>query len=149
MGDAMGDPRGRVNSGDITMSYTTHKIRYAEPMGDALSDLMKCGKGLVGTVLGGAVDPYLPEAICRVSQLQALSKGRTPLQALFGKKPTVAVPTCANTPPGQKGMGLEKAIKPLRALVYVNQHPTVMWAGLTALLVVPMLVGYMIGRKTR
>jgi hypothetical protein len=128
------------------MSYTTRKGGYAE-MGDALSDLMKCGKGVVGTVIGGAVDPYLPEAFCRVSQLQALSAGRTPLQALFGKKPTVAVPSCAQTPPGQKGMGLERAIKPLRAIVYLNKHPATVWLGLTALLAVPLLAGYMIGRR--
>jgi len=131
------------------MSYTTRKSRYGEPMGDAFSDLMKCGKGIVGTIAGGAVDPYLPEAICRVSQLQALSKDRTLKQALFGKKPTVAIPACAVTLPGQKGMGLEMAIKPLRALVYLNRKPSTVWLGLTALIGAPMLIGYMIGRKTR
>jgi hypothetical protein len=128
------------------MSYTGRKSRYATPMGDALTDLMKCGKSLVGTAIGGATDPYLPEVFCRISQLQALSKGRTPVQALFGKKPTVAIPACVATLPGQKGIGLEQAIKPLRALVHINQHPSKVWLGLTVLFGVPLVVGYMIGR---
>lgn len=123
------------------MSYTTRK----EAMGDSISDLLKCGKSIVG----GAGDPYLPEVLCRVSQLQALTVNRTPLQALFGKKPTAAVPPCVSTPLGQKGVGVEKAIQPLRALVYVERHPAAAWAGIAVLFGVPMLVGYMIGRKTR
>lgn len=119
-------------------------------MGDALSDLLACGKTIVGTAASGAVDPYLPEVICRISQLQALSTGRTPIQAMFGKKPTVPVPTCNSTPATAKGkVGLDRAVKPLRALVYVNQHPVVIWAGLTALLGVPLLAGYMIGKARK
>jgi len=131
------------------MGYTSRKSRYAEPMGDAMTDLIKCGTSVVGAAIGGAADPDLPEAMCRVAQLQALGKGRTPLQALFGKKPTVPVPTCVKAPPGQGGIGLERAVKPLRALVYVNQHPIAAWAGLTALFGVPVLLGYMIGKASR
>ena len=149
MGDAMGDPRGRINPGNIAMSYTTRKSGHAESMGDSLSDLIKCAGSAVGTAIGGATDPYLPEVFCRITQLKALTTGRTPLQAMFGKKPTVPVPACATTPSGKGGIGLERAIKPLRALVYVNKHPTTVWLGLTALLGVPLLVGYMIGRKAR
>lgn len=127
------------------MSYTTRKSRYAEPMGDAFTDLIKCGSGIAG----GLADPYLPEVMCRITQLKALTAGRTPLQAMFGKKPTSPVPACATTRLGQKGIGIERLVKPLRALVYVHQHPATAWLGLTALLGVPMLVGYMIGRKTR
>ena len=132
------------------MSYEPRKTGTAHAaLGDAFSDLLACGKSAVGTAVGGAVDPYLPEVICRISQLQALSKGRTPLQAMLGKKPTVAVPVCARTPAGKPGIGLERAVKPLRALVYVNQHPIAAWAGLTAIIGVPMLVGYMIGKRSR
>jgi hypothetical protein len=123
------------------MSYTTRK----EAMGDSVSDLLKCGK----SVIGGAVDPYLPEVFCRVSQLQALTTDRTMLQAMFGKKPTSPVTPCVSTPFGQKGVGVERVIRPLRGLVYVEQHPAAVWAGIAVLFGVPMLVGYMIGRKTR
>jgi hypothetical protein len=132
------------------MSYTSRKTGTSQvAMGDAFSDLLACGRSAIGTAVGGATDPYFPEVICRFSQLQALSKGRTPLQALMGKKPTVAVPACAKTPPGKGGIGLERAVKPLRAAVFVNQHPIAVWAGLTAILGVPMLVGYMIGKRSR
>lgn len=143
----MGDPSGACNPGNIAMSYTSRKSRYATPMGDSLSDLIKCGTSAIGTAIGGATDPYLPEALCRIAQLQALSKDRTPMQALFGKKPTVPVPVCGKTPPGKGGIGMEKAIKPLRALVYVNQHPATVWVGLVALFGVPMAIGYMLGRS--
>jgi hypothetical protein len=126
------------------MSYTRR-----EGMGDALSDLLKCGQSAIGVVVGGATDPYLPEVICRISQLQALGKGRTPIQAMFGKKPTMTVPTCSSVPSGRPGIGLERAVKPLRALVYVNRHPTAAWLGLTAILGIPLVVGYMIGKKAR
>ncbi len=150
MGDAMGDSRGSgLLPSNITMTYTTRKSRYAEPMGDSLSDLIKCGQSAIGAAIGGATDPYLPEVMCRIAQLQALGKGRTPLQTLFGKKPTVAVPACAAVAPGRGGIGLEKAVKPLRSLVYVNQHPVAVWLGLTALLGVPVLLGYMIGKGSR
>lgn len=118
-------------------------------MGDALSDLIACGRSAVGTAAAGATDPYLPEILCRISQLQALSKNRTPLQALFGKKPTVPVPTCPSTPAGKGGIGLERAVKPLRVAVYVNQHPIAAWLGIAAILGVPMLAGYMIGKRSR
>lgn len=131
------------------MTYEPRKTRYAEPMGDALADLVKCGQSAVGAAIGGAADPYLPEVMCRIAQLQALGKGRTPLQAMFGKKPTVPVPACVTTPPGRGGIGLERAVKPLRTLVYVNKNPITVWLGLTALIGVPMLVGYMIGKGNR
>ena len=129
------------------MGYTRRNPRSA--LGDSLSDLVKCGQSAIGTAIGGAADPYLPEMLCRVTQLQALGKGRTPLQTLFGKKPTVPIPACVTTPPGKGGIGLERAIKPMRALVYVNKNPATVWLGLTALLGVPMLIGYAIGKKAR
>ena len=129
------------------MSYSRRKIGTQLAMGDSFSDLLACGKSMVGTAIGGTVDPYLPEVICRISQLQALSKGRTPLQAMFGKKPTVPVPSCTPTPAGKGGIGLERAARPLRALVYANRHPTIVWLGLTALLGVPLLAGYWLGKR--
>lgn len=131
------------------MTYEPRNTRYAQPMGDAIGDLVKCGQSAIGAALGGAADPYLPEVMCRIAQLQALGKNRTPLQAMFGKKPTVPVPSCISTPPGRGGIGLERAVKPLRALVYVNQHPLVAWAALTALFGLPLLAGYMIGKASR
>jgi hypothetical protein len=99
--------------------------------------------------MSASVDPYLPEVFCRIDQLKALHQNRTPLEALFGKAPTVAVPKCINVPPGQNGIGVEKALKPLRAASYLYQNPSVVWAGLTAVMVVPFLAGYVVGRRSR
>jgi hypothetical protein len=121
------------------MSNTTRKPQLGS-LGDAW-DTVKS--------MSSAVDPYLPEAFCRVDQIRALRKDRTALQVLFGKNPTVPVPTCSTTPPGRAGIGIEKAMKPLRAGAYVYQHPKTVWLGLTVFLAVPMLVGFVIGRKTR
>src|SRR5512147_197278 len=131
------------------MSYEKRKTGTVHvAMGDAFSDLVACGKSAIGVAAGGVADPYLPEVICRISQLQALAKDRTPLQALMGKKPTVAVPNCTRTPAGAKGgIGLERAVKPLRGLVYVNQHPVTAWLGLAAILGVPVVLGYMLGTR--
>lgn len=121
-----------------------------EDLGNATIDnLLKCGAGVLGTAAGGVADPYLPEVFCRVSQLKAMTTGRTPVQILAGKKPTVPVPVCKLTPLGLKGIGVEKAIKPLRAAVYVGQNPSVVWIGAAAIVGVPLLLGYMLGRRSR
>lgn len=99
--------------------------------------------------LSVGIDPYLPEALCRVDQIRALHKDRTALQAFFGKPPTVPVPNCIAMPPGQKGIGVEKALAPLRAAAYVYQNPMVVWAGLTAVLMIPFAAGYFVGKRSR
>lgn len=121
------------------MSYTKRNPDRVA-LGDAMDTV---------TQVAASVDPYFPEALCRIKQLRALKTGRTPLQILIGKKPTETVPTCTSTPPGRGGVGVEKAIKPLRAGVYVAQHPMTVWLGVTAILGVPLLVGYMIGKRSR
>jgi len=135
---AMGDPRGSRGS-NITMSYLPRKAAQA-----ALGDTWDTVKSM-----SGGVDPYLPEALCRVDQIRALRKDRTALQIFFGKKPTVPVPNCTPQPPGRNGIGVEKAIKPLRAAAYAYQHPVVVWLGLTAILVVPFLAGVAVGRSKK
>lgn len=141
----MGDLRGP--GPNIAMSYERRNSTVQIAMGDPFSDLLKCGQSAIAATAGAATDPYLPEVICRISQLQALAKDRTPLQAMFGKKPTVPVPNCVKTPAGIKGgLGLERAIKPIRGLVYVNQHPSTVWLGLTALFGIPLLAGYLLGK---
>jgi hypothetical protein len=136
-GDAMGDLRGRNSQSNIAMSYTTRKT-------EALGDTWDTVKSM-----SSAVDPYLPEAFCRIDQMRALKTDRTPLQAMFGKKPTVPVPTCSTTPPGKKGIGVERAMKPLRAGVFVYRSPIVVWLGLTAVLMVPFIAGYAVGKKRK
>lgn len=131
------------------MTYAIRRYGTRVALGGPLDDLAKCGKGIVGTAVGGATDPYLPEVICRIGEIQALTTGRTPLQTLFGKKPTVAVVPCKPAPPGKGGIGLEHAVKPLRAIVYLQRNPIAVWLGITAVLAVPMTLGFILGRKSR
>jgi hypothetical protein len=128
------------------MTYTTRKpsTGTVAALGSTFDDVMSTVKQM-----GGAIDSYLPEALCRVDQLRALRKDRSPVQALFGKKPTVPVPVCYKTPPGQKGVGVVSAMKPLRGSVYIYEHPTLVWVGLTAVFAVPFLAGFLVGRKTK
>ena len=124
------------------MAYTTRKSGTARV---ALGDTWDTVKSL-----SGSVDPYLPEALCRIDQLRALRQDRTALQVLFGKRKTVAVPTCARIRddlPG--GIGVEKAIKPLRAAVYVYENPASVWLGAAAVFMVPFLIGYAVGRNKK
>jgi hypothetical protein len=100
--------------------------------------------------MSASVDPYLPEAFCRVDQIRALRKDRTVAQAMFGKKPTVPVPACVRVPDNKPGgVGVSKVIDKLRAVTYVYQHPIVVWLGLTAVLAVPFLAGVAVGRMKK
>jgi hypothetical protein len=120
------------------MSYTKRNPQPRVALGDTW-DTVKS--------MSGAVDPYLPEALCRIDQIRALRQGRSPLQALFGKAPTVPVPTCATIQDGLPGIGVEKAIKPLRAAAYLYRNPAVVWLGLTVALSIPFALGIMVGRS--
>lgn len=118
----------------------TYTARNSPALGDAWDTIKSAS---------AAIDPYLPETFCRIDELRALHKDRTALQAFFGKPPTVPVPNCVRTLPGQHGIGVEKALKPLRAAAYVYRHPVAVWAGLTAILTIPFVAGYFVGRGQR
>ena len=124
-------------------------MSYEDMGGIDLGNLLKCGATVAGVAGGAVADPYLPEVACRLSPLQALTTGRTPAQILTGKKTTVPVPACKATPLGQKGIGVEQAIRPLRAAVYVGRNPSVVWLGAAAIVGVPLLLGYMLGKRSR
>src|SRR5512144_1537789 len=89
-------------------------MAYTTPNSSVLGDTWDTVKSM-----SAAIDPYLPEALCRIDEIRALHKDRTALQAFFGKPPTVPVPNCMQALPGQHGIGVEKALKPLRAAAYV------------------------------
>jgi hypothetical protein len=80
-------------------------------------------------------DPYLPETICRVKQLYNVRTGK-------------AVVACAKTPTGKTGgIGMSKAIPPLRGVVYAEQHPWVYPVGAAVAVGVPFLLGYLFGKR--
>lgn len=97
-----------------------------------------------------AVDPYFPEALCRVDQIRALRKNRKFLHAVFGKGPTVPVPSCALTPdnlPG--GIGVEQAMRPMRSAVYIYEHPTLVALAAVAFFAIPFFAGVAVGKRIK
>ncbi len=102
-------------------------------MGDAASTITSL-VSTVGIATDLATDPYLPETVCRVSQIRALNNGQRP-------------GACAETPMNKTGgVGLRRFVKPLRAYVYAEQHPWVYAAAVVGVVGVPMLIGYALGK---
>lgn len=116
------------------MGYTRKRHRRSlSGLGD-LSSVLTTIENAVGAGLDVASDPYLPEVICRIGQLHAI-KGNQP------------VPPCATTPPGLPGgVGLDKAMYPLRAYVYAEQNPWVYPLAALVIFGLPMFIGYELGK---
>lgn len=84
-----------------------------------------------------STDPYLNETICRLEQVKAI-RGNDP------------VSTCARTPAGLPGgVGLRKAVPLLRGYVFAEQHPWVYPIAVGAIVGLPVLVGFLLGRATK
>lgn len=111
------------------MSYHPNKTRSIaarQGMGD-LESLVIAGINI-------ANDPYLNEVICRARQLQAV-------------KAKTAVPVCPNTAPGiPGGIGLERAVVPMRAYVYAEEHKWVYLLAGVGIIGLPLLIGYELGK---
>lgn len=101
------------------------------------------GLGDVSSVLASAVqyaptvaeiisDPYLPEAACRVDQIYQARSG-VPLKVC---NPTPATPMTI----------IGRAILPLKYVAFAEQNQWVYPATVVALLGLPFLVGYSLGR---
>lgn len=125
----------------MIMSYLRRKTRVrrsAPPMGDVASTIgsaLSSISGTIGTAGAIASDPYLPEVICHIEQLAQI-KRREPVKA------------CAAIPAGRPGgIGLGKGMIPLRAYVYAERNPWAWPVGIGAALGIPMLLGYVLGKK--
>lgn len=124
--------------------YRTPAVRRSSslvPMGDAWDDVKSASS---------LIDPYLPEVLCRIDQLRALRSGRSVLQVMMFQPPTVPVPACVTTPPGiVGGIGVVRAINPLRAGVWAYTNPGGVWLVLALAVGVPFLVGYSMGTNAK
>lgn len=128
-----------MTEGNLIMSYLSRKTK-AKPlsMGDAvsaISNALQTVTGAIGTAASVVADPYLSETVCHVQQLAEHEKtGRI-------------VTACAPTRDGLTGgVGLRKVVKPLRAYVYAEQNPWVYPAAAAAVIGVPFLLGYLMGK---
>ena len=124
------------------MSYLTKRYvkKSKRGLSGTLEDILNTITGTVtagSTVVSAAQDPYLPEMLCHIGQLQALDRGQTPGD-------------CAVTPAGLPGgVGLYRAMTPMRAYVYAEENKWVYPVAILAVLGLPFLVGYEYGKGKR
>lgn len=121
----------------MAMSYLPRKRRRArgalQGLGD-LTSIVNTVSNALGTAVNVADDPYLPEVVCHIGQLQQINAGRAPGE-------------CTSLPDGLPGgVGLGSAIKPLRFYVYAKQHAWVFPAVVVGLFGLPFLLGYEYGK---
>lgn len=112
------------------MTYVPRKTKQPTAMGDVLQSI---GNAL-STAAGISNDPYSSELICRLRQVAAL-----------GTSTKVA---CTSTPLGyQSPAKLKKPVVALRGFVFAEQNPWAYPAAIAAVVGVPFLLGYLVGRK--
>jgi hypothetical protein len=105
-------------------------------LGDLASIINSVGSA-VGTSIDIVNDPYLSEVVCHLGQIQQINNGQRPGQ-------------CSVTPDGLPGgVGLSRAVKPLRYYVYAEQNKWVYALAAAVLIGVPMLIGYDLGKGSR
>lgn len=119
------------------MSYLHKRIakrrRSMSGLGD-LTSIVNAVSGELGTGLDIANDPYLSEVICHIGQLKQINAGAAP-------------GACTETPDGlQGGVGLARAVKPMRAYVYAEENKWVYAAAAAVIIGIPMLIGYDLGK---
>lgn len=114
---------------------------YTKPpqqaMGDVGGTIVKILNVVGSTAVAAAnvaADPYFPEIVCRVGQLASI-KAKRPVQA------------CMTTPEVASSLGLNKIMTPLRAYTYAEANPWVYPVGIAAVVGIPFLLGYLVGKK--
>lgn len=119
----------------IIMGYLRKRMNRRQHGMSGLGDLASTIESALGTGASIAEDPYLPEVLCHINQLQQINSGGQ-------------AGTCADTAdnlPG--GVGLINAVKPMRAYVWLQSNSPWGYIGLAAALIgLPMLIGYEIGK---
>ena len=108
------------------------RLTRIQGLGDISSTIATAVK-YAPTVAEIISDPYLPEAACRVDQVY---------QARSGMPLKVCDPTAPNTPMTLVG----RAILPLKYVAFAEQNKWVYPATVVAVLGLPFLLGYSLGR---
>ena len=112
---------------------TLKRYRRMRPSLQGLGSL----SSTIDTAIDVASDPYLAKVICHVKQLKNIDHGEP-------------VAICSPTPPGiSGGVGLRNAILPLRGYVYAQQNLWVYPLVIAAVLGIPMLIGYELGKGSK
>lgn len=114
---------------------TSDLASLAQKASSLVAKLSNVGSQVLDSAMHVVEDPALPEVACRVNQLWAIENKRT-------------VPACPKTSTTLRGgVGLRQVLIPMRGVVYAQQHPWVKPAAVAAVLGVPFLIGYLVGRS--
>ena len=100
-------------------------------MGDVFTNIL----GAAGAVSAAVSDPYFPETVCRIEQIQAADAGQS-------------VPACSPTASTQS-TALGRLLIPLRAVAYAEQNKWVYPVAIAAILGLPLWIGYELGSSRR
>lgn len=116
----------------MIMAYVERKrglatrVKARRGMGSILDDL--------SAALNVASDPYASEVVCRIQQLGQIKAG-------------TAVQNCNQTISGLPGgIGLDNVATGLRYYVFVEQNPWAWYVGGAAIVGLPFLLGYFLGK---
>lgn len=121
--------------------FSNHRMAYTHTyhhgLGLDVASLIERGGPAILAASKVVEDPALPEVGCHLLRLNKAARGLP------------VGPPCASAiyPKRGLGVGLSRAVKPLRALVWARTHPitsSAMVSGAVGLLV---LLGYYIGRR--
>ena len=140
------------------MSYkmatrATHRpARYRRALGDISIT------GLVGALssfadidlaLSDAVaDPYFPNVVQSILELDAVSNGRPPIDPTKGQQIVNSLKGVVSPTPGSPGLGLQGASYALDVYVWAKQNPWLFPFAVAAVIGIPMLIGYKLGRPS-
>lgn len=122
------------------MGYLRKRMRVRKKAMSGLGDVTSIVNSVtnaLGVSLDIANDPYLSETVCHIGQIQQIHNKQAPGQ-------------CTETPDGLVGgVGLARAVKPLRYYVYAEQNKWVYAVAAAVIIGVPMLVGYDLGKGSK
>ena len=130
------------------MSYHAIRVRQA------------LGTSLIKDLLGGAndilSDPALPEVtklILKLNDLQQAAPVKVTVKtpAKPGAKPVAKPVVKQIVKPAAKvpGIGLSNIVLPLKAYVYTQEHSWVIPVAIGAVLAIPFLIGYKVGKRRK
>ena len=102
----------------------------------SLSGFGSTAGDVANAILNVIEDPALPEVARILNRFHQLEQSAP-------KKPGSSAPSTT------KGIGLKRVVGPMRALLWLRENPAALVAGAVAVVAVPALLGYAVGRKSR
>ena len=124
-----------------TQSYTAMGLDVAGLVG-ALSSFADVDLALSDAV----ADPYFPNVVQSILELDAVSNGRPPIAPDRGASIVGGLKNVVSPTPGSPGLGLQGASYALDVFVWAKQNPWLFPFAVAAVIGIPMLIGYRMGK---